>query len=304
MTRHAATIAGAALMVFAHNSRAEPPLIPSERPLADAVQVTPGATCLEPRRVAAQTAAWLRRDRIESDIAVRVEENPRDPRAATLVITKKSGVRERRFHDLPENCDDETAVITLAIALAIDATALTDLVGPVEAPPRRILTAQLSAGTEVVYGPSVGLSLGVEHGVLDWLSARLDLLGQFSWGNTIDGTSGVFDAQVGALFPELCAGGPVTQSFRLELCSGVGAGILRVQGHRFAISSSAAGAWIVASAGARLSFTAGIPWVLDLSGIFPIRVPSTRAETVAGTNADRLPSPSGALLSVGPALIF
>jgi len=150
----------------------------------------------------------------------------------------------------------------------------------------------------------VGGAVGVEYRALDWLSVRLELLTQFSWGNTIDAVAGQFDAVLGAAAPQLCAGGSVAPGARFELCGGPALGLVHAVGHGYTVSKSSTGTWVVASGGLRLRFVAGIAWVLDVDGVFPIHVPAFRAETTAGTPAYRDPNPAGALLSLGPAFTF
>jgi hypothetical protein len=279
---------------------------PAERPLAGAIAFEPGATCLEQGRVEAQVQAWLGRDRIPSDVRVDVRGSDHDPRAVVFKIWRAGKPHERRFDHLPEACDDATAVLGLAVALAIDASVLTGAFAPpppVEHP-KRLVYVEVGTGVEVVPGVSVGASVGVEYGITDWLSGRLDLGTQFSFGNPIDGTTGVFDAGLGAVAPQVCTGGDLTDSVRVELCSGASFGVVHAQGHDFTVSRSATGPWIVAQGGIRVLVTTGISWVLDVDGVFPIHVPVFQAENAQGLPKDRALNPPGALLSLGPVFFF
>ena len=285
---------------------AEPPAV-IDRPLAEAIDVDPGATCLDQVRLAASVQAWLTRDHVSADVRVHLVGDEHDPNAATFRITRSGKTRERRFGALPTGCEEATAVVGLAIALAIDATVMSDMVGPemsASGPARRTIAVQAMGAFEVLPGGSVGGAVGIEYGLASWLSVRLDLLGLFSWGNHIEGVSGVFDVAVGAAAPQICAGGAVNPGVRFEMCSGVPIGVLRAQGRDFAVSRGATGIWIEASAGVRLLFRAGIPWALDLEGLFPIRAPSFRAEDPSGQEKFRNPSAAGALLGIGPAFDF
>jgi hypothetical protein len=278
-----------------------------DRPLAEAIDVDPGATCLDQARLTGSVQAWLARDHVSADVRVHLVGDEHDPNAATFRIVCAGKTRERRFGALPTDCQDATAVVGLAIALAIDATVMKDIVGPdanASSPARRTLAAQAVGAFEVLPGASLGGAVGVEYGLASWLSVRLDLLGLFSWGNHIDGASGVFDVAVGAAAPQICAGGEVSAGVRFEMCSGVPIGVVRAQGRDFAVSRGASGLWLEASAGVRLLFRAGIPWALDLGGLFPIRAPAFRAEDSSGQERFRNPSAAGALLSIGPAFDF
>jgi hypothetical protein len=278
-----------------------------ESPLEEIIDLAAGATCLDEHRLASQVAGWLARDRVRSDIHVHVSGDERDPHAADFRISHRGTSHVRHFDHLPDVCDDATAVVGLAIALAIDANALSDLIAP---PPeaartQRWVSVEGAVGLQVLPGGSVGGAVGFEYGVLDWLSARTDVLAQFSWANAIVGTSGVFDASVGAVFPQICAGGGVATKFRIELCSGAAIGALHAQGHRYAVeSTSGTGPWIVASAGLRLLFEAGIPWVLDVNGVFSLYEPTFRAGSGSGAEVLRPPNPAGAMLSAGPVFSF
>jgi hypothetical protein len=287
-----------------------------EIPVAEAIDVDAGATCFDAERLAGEVRMWLGRERLASDVHVHVQGDGRDPRAVAFRIVRAGKSRDRRFAGLPAECEDATAVVGLAIALAIDAAAANDLVGAATSPergkPRRAVTLQMGLGLEVIPGISLGGAIGMEYGLAEWLSARVDVLGQYSWGNSITGASGVFDVTLGAAAPQLCSGGSVDEHLRIELCSGIAGGIVHAQGRNYAVSRSSSGPWLVATGGLRLHFVAGIPWVLDVGGVFPLRVPSFRAEVSmptgnmqsAVTPVYRDPSAAGALISVGPAFTF
>jgi hypothetical protein len=163
---------------------------------------------------------------------------------------------------------------------------------------------EVGAGFDVVPGASVGAAVGMEYGLLDWLSGRLDVGSQFSWGNSINGTAGVFDAELVAIAPQVCTGGAVVTRLRVELCSGAAVGVLGAQGHGFATPRSATGLWVAAQGGLRLVLAAGVSWVLDVEGVFPVHVPEFRAESGTGRPLIRPIDPTGAWLSAGPVFFF
>jgi hypothetical protein len=278
----------------------------AEQPLTAALDLDPGATCLEQNRLEAEVQAWLGRDRLRSDIHVYIQGDEHDPRAVEFRIFREGNARERRFDGLPAGCEDATAVVGLAIALAIDANVMAAIVAPsAEASePRGLFSAQVAGGFDVLPGVSLGATVGVEYRAVDWLSVRLDLLTQFSWGNVIDNASGEFDVGLGAASPQLCAGGLVAAGARFELCSGPAVGLLHAVGHGYTVSQSSTGPWVVATGGIRLRFVAGIAWAVDVDGVFPLHVPAFRAESAGGGPVYREPNPAGALLSIGPAFTF
>jgi hypothetical protein len=283
---------------------------PAPRPIAAALDVVPGATCFEEGVLETEVQSWLGRDRLGPDVEVHVTGDAQDPHVVAFRIVRGGKTRERRFDHLPSGCEEATAVVALAIALAIDANAVPGWAAPpVDADgegarPVRMFAAQVAGGYEVLPAASVGLVAGIEYGLASWFGLRLDLLTQGSWSNAIDGVSGVFDTFVGAAVPQVCAGGPVSADARLDLCSGAAVGFIHVQGRGYAVSQSATGSWIVATGGVRLLFDAGIPWALDLDGVFPVHTPAVRAEDAVGRDQPRAPNPAGALLSVGPAFTF
>jgi len=282
------------------------PAVVADRPLDAAIDVSPGATCLDAGRLEAQVRTWLGRGNVPAEVHVHVRGDERDSRAVVFSIERHAKAYERRFDQLPEDCTEATAVVGLAVALAIDASALHGIVAnpPEVAGPKRILLAlQIGAGFQVMPEGSVGPAVGIEYGLLDWLSARLDAWTQFSWGNSIEGASGVFDTALAAAVPDLCAGGAVGDRLRLELCSGAGFGVLHAQGHGFVVSRSATGPWIVAQGGLRLMARLGIPWIVDIGAVLPLHVPSFRADTALGP-AYSQPNPAGTLVMVGPAFPF
>ncbi len=272
-------------------------------PLEQAVDVDPGATCFDPGRIVSSVQAWLARDHVSGDVRVHVRGDPQRPNAASFRIVRAGKTRERRFEALPVECEDATAVVGLAVAMAIDAERMKDIVGPLPgASPRApsAFTVQGVVGFEVLPGVAVGGAAGAELGIASWLSARLDVFELSSWGNAVAGARGVFDAYLGAASPQLCAGGDIGSGARFELCPGLPVGVVFARGRDFAASHASAGFWLEASVGARLTFVAGIPWKLDVVGVFPVRVPSFEAETAAGSDVYRNPSAAGALLSFGP----
>jgi hypothetical protein len=284
---------------------------PPDQPLVDAIDVSGGATCLDQARLQAEVQTWLGRDRLRADLHVHVQGDGSDPHAVMFRIVLAGKPRERRFDDLPTDCEDATAVVGLAMALAIDANVVTAIVLPTApapvaalAPERKLFVAQAAGGFDVVPGASVGAVVGVEYGLGAWLSLRLDLMTQVSWNNAVDGTTGVFDVVAAGATPQLCAGGDVTGAVRFELCSGVLAGLLHAQGRGYTVSHDATGPWIMAQGGVRLFFVAGIPWALDVDGIFPIHAPAFRAEDGQGVDRYRDASLAGAMVGFGPSVPF
>lgn len=298
------SLAGPVPAARAQEQEPAPAPAPVERPLRGAMTFAAGATCLDAGRLEDQVQAWLGVERVPPDVRLDVRGDERDPRAVAFRISRPGSAHDRRFDRLPESCSDATAIVGLAIALAIDASILPELLpAPAPAKPGRIVAIEASAGFEVLPGASVGGSVGAEVRLVDWLAGRVDVEAQFSWGNAIDGTSGQFDASLAAAAPQLCSGGAVGP-LRVELCSGAGFGLVHAQGHGFSTSRGSTGPWIVAQGGLRVVFVAGIPWTLDFEGVFPLHVPDFRAESSSGAALYRSISPAAALLGAGPVFSF
>lgn len=93
--------------------------------IADALELSPGATCLEHDRVAEQVAGWLEDDRVDPRLAIVIEGDPDQPHTVRFSLHDRDEMlSERVFAPGPSRCDDLHAVVALAIAMAIDATVL------------------------------------------------------------------------------------------------------------------------------------------------------------------------------------
>ncbi|HEX7481268.1 MAG TPA: hypothetical protein VF331_25930 [Polyangiales bacterium] len=104
--------------------RAQPPAaLPPERPLAAAMQVEPGATCLDLQRLALRVARWRERDTVDARIRVRVQGDAHSSTQVSFSVTVEGGAHaERTISDAPVDCDQLHSAVALSIALSIDAT--------------------------------------------------------------------------------------------------------------------------------------------------------------------------------------
>ncbi|MEM9456107.1 MAG: hypothetical protein AAGF11_18135 [Myxococcota bacterium] len=93
--------------------------------VADALSLDPGATCLEHDRLTEQVVSWLERDQIDPRLSVVVEGNPTEAHTVHITLwTHGKVIAERVFAPGPHRCEDLHAVVSLAIAHALDATVL------------------------------------------------------------------------------------------------------------------------------------------------------------------------------------
>jgi hypothetical protein len=104
------------------------------RPVEQALEVDPGATCLESGRLAEQVRTWIGVREVDERIVVEVRGDPTDPTRVSFTLRRDGEViAVRRFDPAPVSCPDLHAVVGLAIALALDATLL-ESVGAAEEP--------------------------------------------------------------------------------------------------------------------------------------------------------------------------
>jgi len=129
-----------------------------DRPLADAITVARGE-CLTEGPLLEHLRAWLERDRVDARLSVVIEEGDGGG-ASFVVLSEGVGRAARRFETLPRDCADRRAAVALAVALAIDAAVLDDLV-----PPRARAPAEASP-TEADGGLTVGVEVVAEALVL------------------------------------------------------------------------------------------------------------------------------------------
>ena len=103
-----------------------------DRPIADAIELAP-SRCLDRAHLARQIAMWLGRDRIDSRLAIAVNDEPDGVR----FVVKRDGavLGERMLGVMRVPCEEIHAATGLGIASAIDATIVASLAAlPPEAP--------------------------------------------------------------------------------------------------------------------------------------------------------------------------
>ncbi|HWB76265.1 MAG TPA: hypothetical protein VG755_14945 [Nannocystaceae bacterium] len=109
------------------------PLVAIEQgtvPLADALEVRAGATCLERDRLVEQIRTWFDHERIDERLVIEVVGDVTEPRKLAFTLRRgEQVISVRRFDPAPDRCADLHAVVGLAIALAIDATLLETVAG-------------------------------------------------------------------------------------------------------------------------------------------------------------------------------
>lgn len=100
----------------------ERPPEPAKRPLANAIRVDPGATCLDHGQLVVQVESWLDLDDVDPRIHVVVLGDPARRDVVHFEVTSDGHtVAERRWDPAPDTCLDLHAVVGLAVAMALEA---------------------------------------------------------------------------------------------------------------------------------------------------------------------------------------
>lgn len=283
----------------------------AERPLAEILIVSGGGECLTRDGLAEQVASWLGRD--EADARLRIEVAVHgDPPALVEFVVDVDGVprAQRDFTDLPAKCEDVRAVVSLAVALAIDATLLEAIgVGPVEkaAPTDRqsrvALEATGSAGLvpDLVLGGDVAWEIAWS----ERFESRLGVLLTAPAEGGLD--PGRVERWLVAGHAEACLARSLGAE-RLRACAGPAVGVLLARGHAFDRPRSTQVPWVAVTAriDARFALGAGVDLGLALEGFVPVVRPRLVVEGPAGAGvvAAEDASPVGIAVAVGPAFAF
>jgi hypothetical protein len=303
-------------MLGAFAARADGPT----RPLAEALHVHPGATCVDTETLAEQVGTWLASDRVDAGVSVDVEGSADDPRAVAFTMTRGAGVvARRRFDPGPERCENLQASLGLAIALAIKVSLLDDLAGfrvaaPAPAAPARLL--DLSAGATL----AVGVLPGVEGGLTAHLAraigavfaVRVGILALAGWGKTLDNVggsfeAGSFDAELLALQIDACVRVDLLPRLHLRACTGFAGGALFAQGGDVPGSRGAASGWGAVTDSLGLVADLGDRWSAEAEITMLVPFDRTRVgvRSAAGDEVDsRELGAFGGAVSLGPVLRF
>jgi hypothetical protein len=196
-------------------------------------------------------------------------------------------------------------VLGLSIALAIDAGRMqhTWLDASPAFNSHWIGTLGIGAAYGTLPDGSLGTQAGLEFAWLSWFGARFDVFAQYSWSNTISGSSGRFDAVLAAGSLQLCAGGWPDLRLRIALCAGPALGAVHAWGRHYQPDVAATAVWVAARSGIRFDARLGVRWLLDLDVISRIYAPRFFAHA-AGGDFTRDADATGFMMSLGPAFVF
>jgi hypothetical protein len=229
---------------------ASAPAVPS-RPLAEAIQVNPEASCLDAETLVRRVARWLQRETLDARLTIEVHGGTRTPAEPSFTIDAGDGERAvRKLDDAPADCDQLHSALALSIALAIDATlaeraqktpppAATDddelLQEKPEPPYLRFaisLFGQAASNLVSSTGVAPAASLRLELGLVRFLDLRVGALGSRVGGQEFGSTSGSFTVDLIAGRLEAC---PVLALRQLRVlgCVGTVLGSFRTIGRGF-----------------------------------------------------------------------
>jgi hypothetical protein len=291
------------------------------RPLQDAVNVSPGATCLETAKLIEHVRAWLGDDKTDADVSVEVRGSPDDPRVVRF-RTLRAGrvVASRGFEPGPEQCDHLHAALGLAIAMALKASLIDELAGlaaaakpahgPQEAKPGAwALGASALGAMGVLPGLGFGADVRFERAFASTITVRFGAIGFAALGGTFPGVSGTFDAWVVAPRADFCAALDTWPSLSIRGCMGLAAGALLAQGHAFANSDTSFVRWVAAMNSLDAVLDLGDPWSLDLdvSLVLPLVSASIALKGAAPPQdvvAERNIAAVGGFVGLGPVYRF
>lgn len=308
----------------------------STRPIAAALRVMPGATCLSAETLAEHVPVWLGRDEVAAGVEIEVRGDPFVANAAAITVLTSAGRIERAFDDGPPGCSDLHAVLGLAIAMAIDESVLATLGYEVveapsptptpapasdsERPPLQARRAAMPAPTRMarlravaavrgglwagmVPGLAGGGQLHVELGPRPWFELRLGVLGGYGQRRRLGiGTVefGLVAGRVDACF------GVQRRRLRPRLCVGGAAGASQGLTRGLEPSQALVSPWVSAALALELRIVTTRVFAIDvtLDGVVPFFKPSiaVRDPIDASMIVDSVNSaPVGAVLAIGGA---
>lgn len=328
MSARPVTAAGVAVLASVLVSVLAPGAYAQTRSVSEAISVPDGIECLEHAALSDAVVGWLERGEVDDRLSLLVEASAEAPRAVGFVVLDgEQPLASRRFAALPAPCPDRRAALSLAIAIAIDATVLNGLLPerhdpeptePEPAPPELTPATDAPAvGQErdADTGVHVGLALtgsvpvgllpdavvGAELAVeleLGLLTLRAGVLGTaIDEADVGRGSAGV---QLVAGRLDACLHNEVAP-LRLDGCLGIGAGFAFAEGSGFSEPLSARLGWVAAIG--RLAVTIPSASVLAARIGLDAHVPLLRPQLdVLARNREVLASRSFPAVGITPSL--
>jgi hypothetical protein len=142
------------------------PDAPRSTPIAEAITVEPGSTCLSEERLIAAISRLIGISATDKRIGVAVVGDPIDPLKVEFeVVIDEASVTRRSFDPAPRDCEQLHTVVAVAIGLAIDAA-----VQP-PAPPSRSISLDLTRVGPPLRASTVGAPRSPSLSAHSWSGA-------------------------------------------------------------------------------------------------------------------------------------
>jgi hypothetical protein len=315
---------------------AGPPEEQPSRPLGEAIQVEPGASCLDHATLLQHLQSWRSEPELDARIAVLVHGSD-DPRQISFEVWVGSTPWiERSFEAAPEQCTDRHAVVALAIAIALDDTLAEELgliapaeptpveptpvvqatddelplddTDPIEAPrPRRPrMGVTLAAGMFGGLHPQLGAGglAGFDIRPLPHFDVRLSGFASHVAGLRF--SEGTIGSTIAAGRLDLCWG-TLPRSVRLRICGGFAAGALHAEPRGFDRNLPQTLPWLAALGGIDLVVLLVGPLALEvrIDGFVALQRNVLDLSMVTGETIGSLRyGPGGLIIAVGPRFEF
>lgn len=283
------------------------------QPLAAAMTVDPGVTCLDSEELVEHVTSWLGTDRVSAPLAIEVHGSPLFARTVWFRIRRKDvTLAERRFEPAPARCDSLHAAVGLAIALALKASLLESLIGARTSRPAGVsrpfrVGVEALGGVAVVPGADLGVALSLQRSLLERVSARLSVLGLLGPYGDFQRDQGRFRTWLGIGRLDLCSRLVELDGAGVSACAGIAAGALYATGEAIPMSRHALIAYVAVANALELELELGGRWSLTVAVdvLVPLRRTSFVVRDQTGTViAAHDLSTAGALIAVGPTYHF
>jgi hypothetical protein len=295
-----------------------------------ALDVQPGATCIEKERLATQVRAWLEVPQIDARLRIALVGDDEHPLKLSFTLRRgEEIIAVREFNPAPERCTDMHAVVGLAIALAIDATVL-ESVGveprPLPPPPKKVdrvippprlgptaprarprvwrMRTEITGLFTYGHPPGVGggAKLELDFGWREILDLGVGAVAASSGSQPVGDGAATFSV-VGAI-GRICAG-PPWRVWRPRGCVGVIAGAAIAAGQGFMVDQTSRVAWVVVPFGAdvRVRMARRVAFTLGVDGVAAVVQPVFEAVTIGQQTVVRRFPRVGLMLEAGLSIL-
>lgn len=292
-------------------AQAQPAPSPEFQPLAAAMTIEAGATCLDSEELVEHVATWLGTDRVAAPLAIEVHGSPLFARTVWFRIRRDSEtLAERRFDPAPARCADLHAAVGLAIALALKASLLDSLIGATTdadaSRPFRVVP-QVLAGVAVVPGADFGIGLTLQRSFAETFAARLMFLGLLGPYGDFQHDQGRFKTWLTVARLDVCSRFLNLDSLDVSACVGIAAGGLYASGEAFPMEKHALIPYVAMANALEFDFELSASWSLTVA--IDVLVPLRRTGFVVRDQpgmviAEHDLASAGGLIAVGPAYRF